>query len=113
MTPHVFELFQVIWEDISNLSPAFTQLFVERDGEGKLVDADGLSYTLDALIIEAVDFLSSILKAKAVRTELNKQTQQSGSEQHATAWLQELLRVMVLYSRIPREEEEMWQIDAN
>jgi len=113
MTPHVFELFQVIWEDISNLSPAFTQLFVERDGEGKLVDADGLSYTLDALAIEAIDFLSSILKAKAVRTELNKQTQQSGSEQHATAWLQELLRVMVLYSRIPREEEEMWQIDAN
>ncbi|KAK5939409.1 hypothetical protein PMZ80_008713 [Knufia obscura] len=113
MTPHVFELFQVIWEDISNLSPAFTQLFVERDGEGKLVDSDGLSYTLDALVIEAVDFLSSILKAKAVRTELNKQTQQSGSEQHATPWLQELLRVMVLYSRIPREEEEMWEIDAN
>lgn len=113
LTPHVFEIFQILWEDISRLSPAYTELFIDRDGEGKLVDSDGLSYTLDALIIEAVDFLSSILKAKAVRSELQKQTQQSGVEQHATPWLQELLRVMVQYSRIPREEEEMWQLDAN
>lgn len=113
LTPHVFEIFQILWEDISRLSPAYTELFIDRDGEGKLVDSDGLSYTLDALVIEAVDFLSSILKAKAVRAELQKQTQQSGGEQHATPWLQQLLRVMVQYSRIPREEEEMWQLDAN
>lgn len=113
ITAHVFELFQVIWQDISQLSPAYSALYVERDGEGKLVDSDGLSYTLDALIIEAVDFLSSVLKAKAVRSELNKQTQQSGTDKHATPWLQELLRVMVLYSRIPSEEEAMWQLDAN
>lgn len=113
LTPHVFEIFQILWQDISRLSPAYTELFIDRDGEGKLVDSDGLSYTLDALIIEAVDFLSSILRAKAVRAELQKQTKQSGAEQHATPWLQELLRVMVQYSRIPREEEEMWQLDAN
>lgn len=113
ITLHVFEIFQIIWQDLTNLSPAYTQLFIDRDGEGKLVDSDGLSYTLDALIIEAVDFLSSILKAKAVRSELTKQTQQSGAEQHATSWLQQLLQVMMLYSRIPREEEEMWQLDAN
>ncbi|KAK5085430.1 hypothetical protein LTR05_004715 [Lithohypha guttulata] len=113
LTPHVFELFQIIWEDLTRSSPAYTQLFVESDGEGKLVDADGLSYTLDALVIEAIDFLSSILKAKAVRTELNRQTQQAGTEQHATPWLQELLRVMVDYAVIPKEEEQMWQLDAN
>ena len=113
LTPHVFEIFQIIWEDINNLAQAYTQLFVEREVEGKLVDGDGLSYTLDALIIEAVDFLSSILKAKAVRTELNKQTQQAGAEQHNTPWLQELIRVMMMYSRIPSEEEQMWQLDAN
>lgn len=113
LTPHVFELFQIIWDDLSRSSSAYTQLFVDRDGEGKLVDADGLSYTLDALVIEAVDFLSSMLKAKAVRTELNKQTHQAGTEQHAAPWLQELLRLMTIYAQIPREEEEMWQIDAN
>lgn len=113
LTPHVFDLFQIIWEDLSRSSAAYTQLFVDRDGEGKLVDADGLSYTLDALVIEAVDFLSSLMKAKAVRTELNKQTQQAGTELHSTPWLQELTRLMVAYARIPREDEEMWQIDAN
>jgi len=113
LTPHVFEIFQIIWQDLTNLSHVYTQLFVDRDGEGKLVDSDGLAYTLDALIIEAVDFMSSMLKAKAVRSELTKQTQQSGTEQHATPWLQQLLQVMMLYSRIPGEEEAMWQLDAN
>lgn len=108
----MFDLFQILWDDLSRLESAYAQLFVNSDGEGKLVDSDGLPYTLDALIIESIDFLSTLLKAKAVRGELLKQSPKA-TTQVTAAWLQQLIRVVVQYARIPMEEQSMWQIDAN
>jgi importin-9 len=39
--------------------------------------------------------------------------QQMGEAQHTVPWLQELIRVLVLYARIPKEEEGLWEFDAN
>lgn len=113
LTPHVLNLFTIVWEDLSRLAPAYGRLFVDGEGEGKLVDPDSLPYTLDALVLEEIDFLASALKAKPVRTELFAQMQQLPKQEFTVGWLQELLRVLIQYCRIPQEEEGLWQFDAN
>lgn len=113
LSQHVLELFTVVWEELSRFVPAYSLLFVDGEFEGKLVDSDGLPYTLDALVLEEIDFLASALKAKTVRAELTNQMKQLPNSEHTVGWLQELIRVMVQYSRIPKEEEGLWGFDAN
>jgi len=106
-------LFQTIWEELSNIAPAYAQLFIEGNADGKLVDGDGLAYTLDALVLEEIDFLQVGIRAPPVRAELKKQMEGVSNTPHTVGWLQELIRVLVLYSRIPQEEESLWDYDSN
>lgn len=48
-----------------------------------------------------------------MRKELTAQMQQFGDAQHTVPWLQELIRILVLFARIPKEEEALWEYDAN
>ncbi len=102
-----------MWQELSRLAVPYAQLFIEGSAEGKLVDSDSLPCSLDALVLEELDFLQVTIKAPPVRKELTAQMQQIGDLQHTVPWLQELIRVLVLYSRIPMEEEALWEYDAN
>jgi hypothetical protein len=106
-------LFQIVWEELSRTAVPYADLFIEGTAEGKLVDSDNLPCSLDALVLEEIDFLQITIKAPPVRAELSSQMKQLGNAQHTVQWLQELIRVMVLYARIPREEEGLWEFDAN
>jgi hypothetical protein len=102
-----------VWQELSRLAEPYAQLFIEGSAEGKLVDSDNLPCSLDALVLEELDFLQITIKAPPVRKELSAQMQQFGDAQHTVPWLQELIRVLVLYARIPKEEEALWEYDAN
>ncbi|KAJ9613033.1 hypothetical protein H2200_002974 [Cladophialophora chaetospira] len=113
ISPHATALFETVWQELSRLAASYAELFIEGTAEGKLVDSDNLPCSLDALILEELDFLQVTIKAPPVRKELTAQMQQIGDLQHTVPWLQELIRVLVLYARIPKEEEALWEYDAN
>ncbi|KAK3177711.1 hypothetical protein Dsin_033052 [Dipteronia sinensis] len=114
LLPHVSELFSIVWDELNRLAPGYTQIFVDADNsESRLIDTDGIPYSLDFLILEELDFLASALKQKVVREELSMQMQQVPGAEHTVGWLQELIRVLVIYTRIPREEEAFWEFDVN
>lgn len=114
LIPYVSEFFSIVWEELNRLAPGYTQLFVDAENsESRLIDSDGIPYSLDFLILEELDFLASALKQKVVREELTRQMQQVAGAEHTAHWLQELIRVLVLYAQIPREEESFWEFDVN
>lgn len=106
-------LFQIVWEELSRIAAPYAKLFIEGSAEGKLVDSDNLPCSLDALVLEEMDFLQITIKAPPVRSELTTQMKQLGDAKHTVSWLQELIRVLVLYARIPKEEEALWEYDPN
>ena len=113
ISPHATALFETVWAELSRLAAPYAKLFIEGTAEGKLVDGDSLPCSLDALILEELDFLQVMIKAPPVRKELIAQMQHLADAQHTVPWLQELVRVMVLYAQIPKEEEALWEYDAN
>ncbi|EXJ94464.1 hypothetical protein A1O1_02860 [Capronia coronata CBS 617.96] len=113
ISPHAVVLFQIVWEELARIATPYAELFIEGSAEGKLVDSDNLPCSLDALVLEAIDFLQITIKAPPVRAELSAQMKQLGDAQHTVSWLQELIRVLVLYARIPQEEETLWEYDPN
>ncbi|KIW11775.1 hypothetical protein PV08_09047 [Exophiala spinifera] len=113
ISPHAVSLFLIVWEELSRIASPYAELFIEGTAEGKLVDSDNLPCSLDALVLEEIDFLQVTMKAPPVRAELSSQMKQLGDAQHTVQWLQELIRVLVLYARIPAEEEGLWEYDSN
>jgi importin-9 len=114
ISPHATALFEAVWAELARLATPYDALFVSGTAEGKLVDSDNLPCSLDALLLEELDFLQVMIKAPPVRKELTAQLQQLDKDvQHTAHWLQELIRVLVAYAKIPKEEEALWEYDAN
>ncbi|RMZ84752.1 hypothetical protein DV737_g1018, partial [Chaetothyriales sp. CBS 132003] len=104
LTPYSVDLFQVFWDRLNAVVPEYMQFFVTGQEQGNLQGDDGLPCSLDALVMEEIDFFSTLLKAPPVRTELDKQLQ------HGT-FVQDLIRVLAQYSCVPDEGAEMWEAD--
>ena len=111
LSPYAVELFQVVWDRLTKVSVEYKQVFVAGKEEGHLQGDDGLPCSLDALVMEEIDFLATILKAPAVRSELDKQIQQSNAT-NGYGFVQDLIGLLVQYSCAPVEEVEMWEADA-
>lgn len=105
-------LFSATWEELSLLQVAYKDMYVENDEQGRLEDSDGLPYTLDFLVLEELDFLQSCLRAPPVQKELEAQLQAHGGVQ-ATPWVMDVMKLAVGYAQIPKEEEDLWDIDVN
>jgi importin-9 len=106
-------LFQTAWEELSHLRPAYHELFINDERQGRLEDADGLPYTLDFLVSDELDLMENLLKAPPVKAELQSQLKQASNGPHSVAWLQEILQVVISYAQITTEEEGLWEIDVN
>jgi hypothetical protein len=105
-------LFSATWEELSLLQESYKDMYVDNDEQGRLEDADGLPYTLDFLVLEELDFLQSCLRAPPVTKELEGQLQQH-SGVAATPWVMDVMKLAVGYAQIPKEEEDLWDIDVN
>lgn len=108
-TPHFF---QAAWEELLLLEMPHEQMYIENEAQGRLEDSDGLPYTLDFLVLEELDFLTSCLRASPVQKELEAQLGlHSGA--HDTPWVLDLMKLATSYARITREEAELWDIDVS
>ncbi|KAL2809006.1 armadillo-type protein [Aspergillus granulosus] len=105
--------FSTIWTELSNAQVTYHQLFIDDERQGRLVDVDGLPYTLDLLVLEELDFLQSLLKAPPVKAELQQQLQNSGQSATTASWLPEILKLASSYAQITAEEEGLWDVDVN
>ena len=105
-------LFQATWEELSLLQESYKDMYVENDEQGRLEDADGLPYTLDFLVLEELDFLQSCLRAPPVQKELEAQIQ-AHSGVATTPWVMDVMKLAVGYAQIPKEEEDLWDVDVN
>lgn len=105
-------LFSATWSELSLLQEPYKDMYVDNDQQGRLEDADGLPYTLDFLVLEELDFLQSCLRAPPVQKELEAQLQQHGGIS-ATPWVMDVMKLAVAYAQIPKEEEDLWDIDVN
>jgi importin-9 len=105
-------LFSATWEELSLLQSPYKDMYVDNDEQGRLEDADGLPYTLDFLVLEELDFLQSCLRAPPVQKELELQIQQN-SGVAATPWVMDVMKLAIGYAQIPKEEEDLWDIDVN
>ncbi|KAG4429736.1 hypothetical protein IFR05_014787 [Cadophora sp. M221] len=105
-------LFSATWEELSLLQDNYQDMYVDNDEQGRLEDADGLPYTLDFLVLEELDFLQSCLRAPPVQKELEVQLQQQGGVS-GTSWVMDVMKLAVGYAQIPKEEEDLWDIDVN
>jgi importin-9 len=112
LLPQSPTLFQAIWEELSLLQVPHGDLYINTGGQGRLEDADGLPYTLDFLVLEELDFLNQCFRAPPVQQELDAQLAAHPSAAE-TPWVIDLMKIVVAYSRITQEEEDLWDIDCS
>lgn len=112
LLPQTPVLFSATWEELSNLQSIHQEMYVDNDMQGRMEDADNLPYTLDFLVLEELDFLQSCLRAPPVQKELDAQLKAHPSPA-TTPWVVDVMKLAVSYAQIPKEEEELWDIDVN
>lgn len=112
LLPQSTALFTAVWEELKNMLPYYEQLYLNNGAQGRLEDSDGLGYTLDFLILEELDFLNQCFRAAPVQAELDGQLQAHASAADVP-WMMEIMQMLVGYSRVMREEEELWDIDCS
>lgn len=114
LAAYTTDIFRVVWQDLSRIAPEYVSSFIDGTAEGRLVgEGDNLPYSLDLLAVEEVDLLQAILRAPAVRSELSQQVEQPNAAENGYGWIQELLSLLVQYSRVSEEEQTMWDVDVN
>lgn len=112
LLPQSTALFSAVWEDLTLMQAAHEQLYIQQDAQGRLEDADNLPYTLDFLILEELDLLNQCFRAQPVQTELEQQLKAHSSVEEVP-WMMEIMKMLVSYSRVTREEEDLWDIDCS
>lgn len=112
LLPQSTALFSAVWEELTLLQGPHEQLYILNDAQGRLEDADGLPYTLDFLILEELDFLNQCFRAAPVQAELDGHLKAHASAQDVP-WVMEIMKMLVGYARVTREEEDLWDIDCS
>ncbi|OAR01140.1 hypothetical protein LLEC1_05590 [Akanthomyces lecanii] len=112
LLPQSATLFTAIWEELITLLPSYEQLYIDNDAQGRLEDVDNLPYTLDFLVLEELDFLNQCFRAPPVQAELDGQLK-THPNAHEVPWMVDIMKLLVGYSRVIHEEEELWDIDCS
>lgn len=112
LLPQSTALFAAVWEDLNAMQSLHEQLYIKNDVQGRLEDIDNLPYTLDFLVLEELDFLNQCFRAQPVQAELDSQLNAHASAENVP-WMREIMQMLVGYSRVTREEEDLWDIDCS
>ena len=100
-------MFNAAWNEIRLIKDRYVFDFIMGEAESRLVDVDGLPYSLDLLIVEEVDFIQACLRSKTVKEEFSKALNSSSEA------LNELVQVCICLAQITVEDETMWELDVN
>lgn len=109
LAPFLGQIFGATWQELDTVKDRYVRDFVINESEGKLVDLDGLPYSLDLLVLEQLDFIQTCLKNKSVRDELARA---SGGGGPGTP-LDQMVHATVALSQVASEDEGMWEVDLN
>lgn len=109
LAPFLGQIFAATWQELDTVKDRYVRDFVINESEGKLVDLDGLPYSLDLLVLEQLDFIQTCLKNKSVRDELARA---SGAGGPGTP-LDQMVHATVALSQVASEDEGMWEVDLN
>ncbi|KAK2675704.1 Importin-beta, N-terminal domain [Fusarium oxysporum f. sp. vasinfectum] len=112
LLPQSTIFFSAVWKELSTLQGPHQQLYIKEDAQGRLEDSDNLPYTLDFLILEELDFLNQCFRAPPVQAELDGHLNAHASAQDVP-WMKEIMNMLIGYSRVTREEEDLWDIDCS
>ncbi|PON27048.1 hypothetical protein TGAM01_v203997 [Trichoderma gamsii] len=112
LLPQSTIFFTAVWEELSIMQAAYEQLYIIDEVQSRLEDSDNLPYTLDLLILEELDFLNQCFRAPPVQAELDSHLQAHVSG-HEVPWMMDLMKMLVGYSRVTREEQELWDFDCS
>lgn len=112
LLPQSTTFFSAVWEELNLLQTPHDELYVKTNAQGRLEDSDNLPYTLDFLVLEELDFLNQCFRSPPVKAELDGHLQAHASAQDVP-WMVEIMRMLVSYSRVTQEEEELWDIDCS
>ncbi|KAH7369251.1 armadillo-type protein [Plectosphaerella cucumerina] len=112
LTPHSTTLFSAVWEELARLQQPYEDLYILNAAQGRMEDTDALPYTLDYLVVEELDFLNQCFRAPPVQAELATQLSQYDSASKVP-WMTEVMRMLVSYSRIGCEEQDLWDVDCS
>ncbi|KAF7545855.1 hypothetical protein G7046_g9462 [Stylonectria norvegica] len=112
LLPQSTTFFSAVWQELTVMRAPHEELYIKNDAQGRMEDSDSLPYTLDFLILEELDFLNQCFRAPPVQAELDGQLNAHASA-HEVPWMVEIMRMLVAYSRVSREEEELWDIDCS
>ncbi|KAM0384275.1 hypothetical protein ACHAPY_001651 [Fusarium culmorum] len=112
LLPQSTVFFSAVWEELSTLQAPHEQLYIKQDAQGRLEDSDNLPYTLDFLILEELDFLNQCFRAPPVQAELEGHLNAHPSASQVP-WMKEIMNMLIGYSRVTREEEDLWDIDCS
>ncbi|KAH7134349.1 armadillo-type protein [Dactylonectria macrodidyma] len=112
LLPQSTTFFSAVWEELTLMQGPHEELYINNDAQGRLEDSDSLPYTLDFLILEELDFLNQCFRAPPVQAELDGQLNAHASAQDVP-WMIEIMKMLVAYSRVTREEEDLWDIDCS
>ncbi len=113
LLPQSPTFFQETWQELALLKDSYAQLYLDHDSQSRLEDADGLPYTLDFLVLEELDFLNTCIRAPPVQKQLGSELAASGVAAHDTPWMVQLMTLLIDYSRITRDQEDLWDIDVS
>lgn len=109
LAPFLGQIFAATWRELDTVKDRYVRDFVINESEGKLVDLDGLPYSLDLLVLEQLDFIQTCLKNKSVRDELARASSRGGPGTP----LDQMVRATVALSQVASEDEGMWEVDLN
>jgi hypothetical protein len=106
---HIEKLFGATWTDMNQVKDIYVQQFVQDEAEGRLIDADGLPYSLDLYVLEQLDFLQSCLGNRIVKDHI----EQAGFGGANSSPLSQMVSTAITLSQIAGEDKTMWEIDLN
>jgi importin-9 len=106
------DLFIAVREGLASTQVPYTQLYIENEAKRWLEDVDGLSFSLDLLIVDKLDYINQYFRAQHRQAEPGGQLGTLTSGQDAP-WMAGTTKMLPGYSRITLEEEKLWQMDCS
>ena len=102
------DFFTACWDSIQAQGAPYYASYVDGERQGSLINQYQLTYTLDFLVIEELDYLCSLIIAPSVKQKLDGMG--AGSVQ---TWISSVLGTLVALSSITSEAEQIWDLDIN
>lgn len=95
-------LFASTWNSLNSIKDRYSREFVANSQEGRLVDSDGLSFSLDLFVLEEIEFVKLCIKSKDVKAEVEVGEGDSSP-------LSQLVYTAIILSQIAMED--VWALE--